>query len=77
MSSRGMVRQIDRSGLGGFPGIEAPAMKGLQLVFLDLSLECPNADAQDLGCRRFSGALMTQGLGANPRRSSRSLDPDG
>ena len=37
MSRREMVRQIDRSGLCGFPGVEAPAIKDLQLVFLDLS----------------------------------------
>ena len=30
-----------------------------------------------IGYRRFSGALMSQGLGMDPRGPSRSLDPDG
>ena len=35
------------------------------------------SELDTVGYRRFSGALMRQGLGTDLRGSSRSLDPDG
>ena len=35
------------------------------------------SELDTIGYRRFSGALMSQGLGTDPCGPSRSLDPDG